>query len=109
MMATEKKQMIYEGKSVTNGTIPRRMTGTLKDQFCRLSPFGPAVTPAIRNKVAQVQERLLNGSQAIYQGQLRDNRGRIVVPAGKTLSIEDPSLDGMNWLLEGIEGEVKYL
>ena len=102
-------QMIHEGKSVTNGTIPRRMTGTLKDQFCRLSPFGPAVTPAIRNKVAQVQEQLLNGSQAIYQGQLRDNRGRIVVPAGKTLSIEDPSLDGMNWLLEGIEGEVKYL
>jgi basic membrane protein A and related proteins len=102
-------QMIHEGKSVTNGTIPRRMTGTLKDQFCRLSPFGPAVTPAIRNKVAQVQERLLNGSQAIYQGQLRDNRGRIVVPAGKTLSIEDPFLDGMNWLLEGIEGEVKYL
>ena len=102
-------QMIHEGKSVTNGTIPRRMTGTLKDQFCRLSPFGPAVTPAIRNKVAQVQEQLLNGSQAIYQGQLRDNRGRIVVPAGKTLSIEDRSLDGMNWLLEGIEGEVKYL
>jgi len=102
-------QMIHEGKSVTNGTIPRRMTGTLKDQFCRLSPFGPAVTPAIRNKVAQVQEQLLNGSQTIYQGQLRDNRGRIVVPTGKTLSIEDPSLDGMNWLLEGIEGEVKYL
>jgi simple sugar transport system substrate-binding protein len=102
-------QMIHEGKSVTNGTIPRRMTGTLKDQFCRLSPFGPAVTPAIRNKVAQVQEQLLNGSQAIYQGQLRDNRGRIIVPAGKALSIEDPSLDGMNWLLEGIEGEVKYL
>ncbi len=100
-------QMIHEGKSVTNGTIPRRMTGTLKDQFCRLSPFGPAVTPVIRDRVARVQEQILNGSQAIYQGPLRDNTGRVVVPAGKTISIEDPSLDGMNWLLEGIEGKVK--
>jgi basic membrane protein A len=102
-------QMIHDGRAVTNGTIPRRMAGTLKDQFCRLSPFGPAVTPGVRNKVAQVQQQLLNGAQAIYQGPLRDNTGRVVVPAGKTISIEDPVLDRMNWLLEGIEGNVRGL
>jgi basic membrane protein A and related proteins len=102
-------QMIHDGRSVTNGTIPRRMAGTLKDQFCRLSPFGPAATPNVRNRVAQVQQQLLNGSQAIYQGPLRDNTGKVVVPAGKTISIEDPVLDRMNWLLEGIEGNVRGL
>lgn len=102
-------QMIHDGKSVTNGTIPRHMAGTLKDQFCRLSPFGPAVTPAMRNQVARAQEQLLNGSQAIYRGPLRDNTGKVIVPAGKTIAIEDPVLDRMNWLLEGIEGDVKGL
>lgn len=102
-------QMIRDGKSVTNGTIPRHMAGTLKDQFCRLSPFGPAVTSEVRNQVAHAQEQMLNGSQAIYRGPLRDNTGKVVVPAGKTISIEDPVLDRMNWLLEGVEGDVKGL
>ncbi len=102
-------QMIHDGKSVTNGTIPRRMNGSLKDQFCRLSLFGPAVPASVRNQVARVQEQLINGSQAIYRGPLRDNTGKVVVPAGKTISIEDPALDRMNWLLEGIEGEVRGL
>jgi hypothetical protein len=34
-------EMLREGKSVSDGSIPRRLTGTLKDAFCALSPFGP--------------------------------------------------------------------
>jgi basic membrane protein A len=100
-------EMIHAGKSVADGTIPRRMTGTLKDQFCRLSPFGPAVTSEKRDAIARAKERLLNGSQAIYRGPLRDNTGKIVIPAEQTIRIEDPALDGMNWLLEGIQGDVR--
>jgi simple sugar transport system substrate-binding protein len=83
------------------------MTGTLKDEFCRLSPFGPAVTPEKRDAIARAKERLLDGSQAIYRGPLRDNTGKVVIPAGQTVRIEDPVLDGMNWLLEGIQGDVR--
>ena len=32
-------ELIHAGKSVTDGSIPRRLTGTLKDEFCKLSPF----------------------------------------------------------------------
>jgi len=99
-------QMIHEGKSLMNGSIPRRMSGTLKDDFCRLSPFGPAVTPAMRDALSKARARMLDGSLEVYRGPLRDNTGRTVVPAGKTVKIEDPSLDGMNWLLEGIQGQV---
>ena len=99
-------QMIHEGKSVMNGGIPRRMSGTLKDDFCRLSPFGPAVTPAVREALAKARARMLDGSLEVYRGRLRDNTGRTVVPAGTTVKIEDPVLDGMNWLLEGIQGQV---
>jgi simple sugar transport system substrate-binding protein len=99
-------EMIRAGKSVANGTIPRRMTGTLKDEFCRLSPFGPGVTPQVRETVSRVRERLLNGSEAIYRGPLRSNTGKTVIASGTTISIIDPALDQMNWLLEGIQGEV---
>jgi simple sugar transport system substrate-binding protein len=100
-------EAIYAGKSVASGTIPRRMTGTLKDEFCRLSPFGPAVTPERREAIARAKQRLLDGSLAVYRGHLRDNTGKTVVPAGITVHIEDPVLDQMNWLVEGVQGDVR--
>jgi simple sugar transport system substrate-binding protein len=100
-------ESIHAGKSVADGSIPRRMTGTLKDEFCRLSPFGPAVSADKRETVARAKQRLLDGSQAVYRGPLRDNTGNTVVPAGVTIRIEDPALDRMNWLVEGIQGSVR--
>lgn len=102
-------EMIHAGRSVTAGTIPRRMTGMLKDGFCRLSSFGPAVPADVRARIMDAQQQLIHGTRAIYQGPLRDNRGRVAVPAGRTISISDPELDHMNWLLEGIDGEVGSL
>jgi basic membrane protein A len=99
--------LIHAGKSVAQGTIPRRMTGTLKDEFCKLSPFGSAVTAEKRNAIADAKQRLLSGAQAVYRGPLRDNTGKTVVPAGVTIRIEDPVLDQMNWLLEGVQGDAR--
>ncbi len=99
-------ELIHAGGSVSAGTVPRRMSGTLKDEFCRLSPFGPAVTPEMRDKVLAAKRELLAGERAIYRGPLRDNHGRVAIPAGKTIAVQDPVLDGMDWLLEGIEGDV---
>jgi basic membrane protein A len=100
-------ELVHAGKSVAGGTIPRRMTGTLKDEFCKLSPFGPAVTPEKREAVARAKQRLLDGTQSVYRGPLRDNTGKTVVPAGVTVGIEDPALDQMNWLIEGIQGDAR--
>lgn len=100
-------ELIRSGKTLMNGGIPRRMVGTLKDEFCRLSPFGPGVTEAVRKQIAATKVRVLSGAQPIYAGPLRDNTGKIVVPAGSTVGIEDPRLDQMNWLLEGIQGDVR--
>jgi basic membrane protein A len=99
-------ELIHAGNSVANGTIPRRMAGTLKDEFCRLSPFGPAVTAKKREAIARAKQRLLDGSQVVYRGPLRDNAGKTVIPAGVTIRIEDPVLDQMNWLVEGVQGDV---
>jgi len=100
-------ELIYSRRSVNDGSIPRRMTGTLKDEFCRLSRFGPAVSADRREAIALARQRLLDGSLAVYRGPLRDNMGKTVIPAGKTISIEDPALDSMNWLVEGVQGDVR--
>ncbi len=100
-------KMIHAGKSVVDGSIPRRLTGTLKDEFCKLSPFGPSVTESTRARVAEARAAILNGSLEIYRGPLRDNQGHTVIPAGKTLKIEDGELDRMDWIVEGAEGNPK--
>jgi basic membrane protein A len=100
-------ELIYAGKSVASGTIPRRITGTLKDEFCRLSPFGPAVTAEKREAIARAKQRLLDGSQVVYRGPLRDNTGKTVIPPGTTIGIAEPVLDQMNWLVEGVQGDVR--
>jgi basic membrane protein A len=100
-------EMIHAGKSVIDGSIPRRLTGTLKDEFCRLSPFGPSVTDAARTQVAAAKTAILNGSREIYQGPMRDNAGRIAIPAGKVLKIQDVELDRMDWLVEGVDGRAR--
>jgi simple sugar transport system substrate-binding protein len=97
-------EMIREGKSVTDGTIPRRLTGTLKDQFCKLSPYGASVTPQSRDRIAAAKAAILDGSLEIYRGPVRDNRGNIQVPAGKVLKIVDVELDKMDYLVEGVDG-----
>jgi simple sugar transport system substrate-binding protein len=100
-------EMIRDGKSVTTGTIPRRLTGTLKDEFCKLSPYGPSVTEAMRARVAAARAAILNGSLEIYRGPLRDNEGRTAIAAGRFLKIEDQELDKMDYLVEGVEGRAK--
>jgi simple sugar transport system substrate-binding protein len=100
-------ELIHSGHSVIDGSIPRRMTGTLKDEFYRLSPFGPAVTAEKRGAIARARQRLLDGSLTVYRGPLRDNSGKIVIPAGKTIPVVDPVLDTMDWLVEGIQGEAR--
>ncbi|MCU1261051.1 MAG: basic rane lipoprotein [Bryobacterales bacterium] len=96
--------MIRSDKSVINGGIPRRVTGTLKDEFCKLSPYGPSVTETARARVAAAKVRILDGSLEIYRGPIKDNEGNTVIAAGKTLKIEDVELDKMNWMVEGVEG-----
>lgn len=97
-------QWIHEGKSVAKGTIPRRVTGTFKDDFCRLSPFGPSVTPETKAKVDDVKKTLIDGSFQVYRGEIRDNKGKVVIPSGTTVAITDVALDRMDWLVEGTIG-----
>ena len=73
-----------------------------------------AVSSAQRVEVEQqgkivVSETFLQGV-SLYQPHTytwRDNQGRVAIPAGKILKIEDTELDRMDWLVEGVDGSAK--
>ena len=46
----------------------------------------------------------LKAGAPIYKGTLKDNQGNVVID--KEYDNYDPYLDGMNWLLEGVQGSI---
>jgi simple sugar transport system substrate-binding protein len=100
-------ELLRQGKSVTNGSIPRRLSGTLKDGFSRLSPFGPQVSERARQAVAEAKAKIIDGSLQIYRGPIRDNLGQLRVAAGTTYAVTDTELDKMDWLVEGVQGRTR--
>jgi basic membrane protein A len=99
--------MVKAGKTLMNGGIPHVVAGGLKEDFCKLSPFGVAVSAEAQKAVETAKAKLLDGSLAIFKGELKDNKGNVVIPSGKTYSLQDPQLQKMDWLVEGILGDAE--
>ena len=49
---------------------------------------------------------MIAGNFDIFVGGLKNNKGAVVIPAGKALKQTDPTLEGMNYLVEGVIGSV---
>lgn len=98
---TQLVKATVEGKPMVNF-----LRGGLKDGFVRLSPFGPAVPAAARAQADGVKAAMLKGDFMIFKGPLLDNTGRTVLAAGKALGQQDPLLESMNYLVDGVIGQV---
>jgi basic membrane lipoprotein Med (substrate-binding protein (PBP1-ABC) superfamily) len=76
--------------------------GGIKDGFTKLAPYGPGVSTATKAKIAAKMKAMANGSFNVFTGPLYDQNGKLRVPAGKTLTVND--LYAMNWLVKGVIG-----
>lgn len=101
---TNYAKMIQEGKTVMSGGIPHLLRGGLKDGFIKLSDYGPAVSDAAKKDADAAKAKLLDGSLVIYRGELKDNTGKVVIPAGQERVQTAIELESMNWLVEGALG-----
>jgi basic membrane protein A and related proteins len=72
----------------------------------KLAPFGTAVSDATKKDAEATQAKLIDGSLYVYKGEIKDNAGKSVIPAGKNLRITDTALDKMDWLTAGALGKV---
>jgi simple sugar transport system substrate-binding protein len=99
-------EMIRAGKTLMNGGIPHVMRGGLKDGFLKLSSYGPAVKDDAKKSADVAKAKFMDGSMVVYKGGLKDNTGKVVIPAGQDLKQQDGELEKMNWLAEGVLGKV---
>jgi simple sugar transport system substrate-binding protein len=80
--------------------------GGLKEGYVKMSPYGKAVSEAARKKADGIQAEMKKGEYAIFKGPLKDNTGKIVIAAGTAYKQTEPSLESMNYLVEGVIGKV---
>ncbi|MBO9649585.1 MAG: BMP family ABC transporter substrate-binding protein [Variovorax sp.] len=85
---------------------PNFLRGGLKEGYVKMSPYGPMVTDAAKKNADDIKARMLAGTFDIFQGPLKDNKGNVVIAAGKTLKQTDLELEKMNYLVEGVVGSV---
>lgn len=96
---------LHSGKSLMNGGIPHLVRGGLKEGFCKLSPYGTAVSEAAKKDAEAAKAKFLDNTMVIYKGELKDNTGKVIIPAGKELKQQDVALESMDWLVDGAIGK----
>jgi basic membrane protein A and related proteins len=90
-------------KAAMNGTWKTGFYyGGLKDGFTKLAPFGPGVSAATKAAIAAKTKAIESGSFYEFAGPLYDQKGKLMVPKGKKLSVNQ--LYSMSWLVKGVQG-----
>jgi basic membrane protein A len=93
----------YADDIATGKPLPNFLVGGYNNDMLRNTPYGAGATPEAI-KAADAAIEALKGGAPIYKGTLKDNTGKVVVD--KDYDNYDPYLDGMNWLLEGVQGSI---
>ncbi|MBW4464530.1 MAG: BMP family ABC transporter substrate-binding protein [Pegethrix bostrychoides GSE-TBD4-15B] len=97
---------MHAGKKLMDGGIPHILRGGLKEGFCKVSDYGVAVSSDTKQKADAVKAKFMDGSIVIYQGEIKDNKGNVVVAASESLKQQDPKLEQMDYLVEGVIGSI---
>jgi len=85
---------------------PNFLRGGLKEGYVKMSAYGPMVTDAAKKNADSIKASMLAGKFSIFKGPLKDNKGNVVIAAGKTLVQTDLELEKMNYLVEGVVGSI---
>ena len=85
---------------------PNFLRGGLKEGYVKMSPYGAMVPDTAKKNADDIKAKMIAGSFDIFQGGLKDNKGAVVIPAGKALKQTDLELEKMNYLVEGVIGSV---
>ena len=92
-------------EAMKKGAAPGNFVrGGLKEGYVKTSAYGPAVSGAAKAKADAIKLEMLNGNYSIFKGELKDNKGAVVIPAGTAYTQLEPKLESMNYLVEGVLG-----
>ena len=85
---------------------PNFLRGGLKEGFVKMSPYGAMVTDAAKKDADGIKAKMVAGGFDIFKGPLKDNKGAVVIPAGKAYKQTDIELEKINYLVEGVSGSI---
>ena len=92
-------------KAAVSGTwTSGNVWGGIKDGMIRVGEFGPKVPKAVQDEVLAKQRLVGTGKLLPFAGPITDNEGKLVLPAGQSLS--DAQILNMNYLVQGVQGRV---
>ena len=83
---------------------PEQVWSGIKEGSIELAPINPVVPEDVVALVDATTKGIADGSIHPFQGPIRDQSGKVVVEAGKSLS--DKELLGMNYYVEGVLGNI---
>lgn len=76
----------------------------VKEGAVNIEGFGPDISATAKKLAEERRDALKSGKLHPFTGPIKDNTGKIMVAAGKTLT--DPELRKINVFVEGIEGSI---
>lgn len=77
-------------KKTAEGTMEISANYYEGGECAQLADFNDELVPEdIQKKVEELKEKVVNGEVVIYGGELKDDKGNVLVEAGKTMSDED--------------------
>lgn len=97
-------KLIQQGKKLSDGGIPHLVRGGLKEGFVKVSAYGPAVSEDTKKAAEAAKAKFMDGSMIIFKGELKDNSGKVVIPAGTDMKQQDTELEKMSYLVQGVVG-----
>jgi basic membrane protein A and related proteins len=78
--------------------------GGLKDKMLYLAPYNPAIPADVVALADQVKADIMSGKRHSFQGPVKDQSGKVVIPEGKHAT--DEQILKMDWYVEGVQGKV---
>jgi simple sugar transport system substrate-binding protein len=85
-------------------SIPNFTRGGLAEGFVKMSPYGPGLSAAGRKNVDSVKAEIMKGGFSVFKGPMKDNKGNVIIPAGKSFPETAVELESQNYLVEGVNG-----
>ncbi|MGZ8928506.1 MAG: BMP family ABC transporter substrate-binding protein [Methylobacter sp.] len=96
---TDYVNLMREGKEFLH-----LLRGGIKEGIVNVSKYGPSISAETIALADAAKARFMSGEMLIYKGELKDNKGNIVIPAGTALPQTDIKLESMDYLVSGVIG-----
>jgi basic membrane protein A len=96
-------------EAVTREVLDKKWTktpyfGSLKDGFVQLTDFNKAVPKETLDLIEQTKQKIIDGTLQIWQGPIKDNKGKVVIADGKVFGAAE--LSQASFLVEGVIGTI---